>query len=105
LHAVYGTNAYGRAVLSELDHSTIVEEFGARAQQLASLFAMLERPKTLESPRELTEQVAIVELRGGQTMTLQRTIFDDLRRIECANLDDQNELSKHRTLHAMWQAK
>jgi hypothetical protein len=105
LHSVYGTNAYGSAVLSPLDRATVVEQFGARAEELASLFAMLERPKTLESPLELTEQAAVVELRGGQTMALRREMFDDLRKIECANLTDQNELSKFGALSAIWQAE
>jgi 2OG-Fe(II) oxygenase superfamily len=105
LHAIYGTNTYRLAVQSQRDRAKVVEEFGARAEELASLFAMLERPKALEFPRELTDQAAIVELPGGQTMTLLRTTFDDLRKIECANLADQNELSKHRMLSAIWQAK
>jgi hypothetical protein len=82
-----------------------VKEFGRRAEELASLFAKLERPRTLETPKQLTEEAAVVELRGGQTVQLQRTIFDDLRKIECANLADQNELSKHRMLQRIWQAK
>jgi hypothetical protein len=102
LHSVYGTNAYGLAVLTPRDRATVAEEFGVRAEELASLFGMLERPQTLESPRELTDQAAVVELRGGQTMSLQREMFDDLRKIECANLTDQNELSKHGTLSAIW---
>lgn len=105
LHAVYGTNAYGHSVLSQLHRAKVAQEFGPYAEELASLFATLDRPKTLESPRELTEQLAVVELRGGQTMTLQRKTFDDLRKIECANLADQNELSRHRMLIAIWQAK
>ena len=104
LHAIYGTNAYGQAVLSHMDRAKVVDEFGARAEELASLFATLERPKTLESPSGLTDQEAVVELRGGQTMTLPRTRFDELRKIECANLADQNELSRHRILSAIWRA-
>jgi SM-20-related protein len=105
LHAIYGTNAFDHATLSELDRTKIVKEFGRRAEELASLFAKLERPRTLETPKQLTEEAAVVELRGGQTVQLQRTIFDDLRKIECANLADQNELSKHRMLQRIWQAK
>lgn len=103
LHSIYGTNAYPLAVLLPAERATVVGEFGSRAEELASLFAILERPNTLESPRELTEQAAVVEVRGGQTMTLQRDMFDDLRRIECANLADQNELSKLRMLSGVWQ--
>lgn len=105
LHSIYGTNAYGLAVLSPLDRTAVAEEFGARAEELASLFSTLERPQTLESPRELTEEAAVVELREGQTMSLPRDMFDDLRKIECANLADQNELSKHETLSAIWLAQ
>jgi hypothetical protein len=102
LHSVYGTNAYVLALLTSPDRATVAEEFGSRAEELTSLFAMLERPQTLESPRELTDQTAVVELRGGQTMSLPREMFNDLRKIECANLTDQNELSKHTTLSAIW---
>ncbi len=105
LHAIYGTNAYQPAVLSESDRSRVAQEFGTRAEELASLFTILDRPKTLEFPTELTEHAAVVELRGGRRMELQRVPFDDLRKIECANLADQNELSKHKTLQAIWQAK
>jgi hypothetical protein len=105
LHSVYGTNAYGLAVLTPHDRATVAEEFGERAEQLASLFGMLERPQTLDSPRELTDQAAVVELRGGQTISLQRELFDDLRKIECANLADQSELPKHGTLSAIWLAQ
>lgn len=102
LHSVYGTNVYELALLSPLDRATVAQEFGARAEELASLFAILERPRTLESPRELSEEAAVVELREGQTMSLPREIFDDLRKIECANLADQNELLNHRTLSEIW---
>ena len=105
LHSIYGTNTYGHAVLSQSDRAKVVEEFGARAEELAWLFATLDRPKTLESPKELTEQVAVVALRGGQAITLPRTTYDDLRRIECANLEDQDELSRHGTLSAIWRSQ
>jgi hypothetical protein len=58
LHSVYGTNAFGLAVLTPRDRATVAEEFGVRAEELASLFGMLERPQTLESPLELTDQAS-----------------------------------------------
>jgi SM-20-related protein len=104
LHAVYGTNAYERAVLSRRDGANVAAEFGAPAEELASLFARLARPKTLEAPKHLTEEAAVVETRDGKTLTLPRTTFDALRSIEGANLADQNQLAKQPTLSEIWTA-
>jgi SM-20-related protein len=102
LHSIFGTNAYEPALLSQADWQRVADEFGAHAQELARCFASLERPETLENPRQLTDRGAVVELRGGQTMTLDRNSFDALRYIECANLADQNELNRYEALSAIW---
>lgn len=104
LHSVYGTNAYRVVLLASEYKRRVTDEFGARAEELASLFAKLERPQTLETPLELSEKAALVELRTKETVMLDRGILDDLRLMECANLADQNELSKYKTLNAIWQA-
>ena len=98
LHSVYGTNAYRVVLLASEYKRRVTDEFGARAEELASLFAKLERPQTLETPLELSEKAALVELRTKETVMLDRGILDDLRLMECANLADQNELSKYKTL-------
>lgn len=104
LHSIYGTNAYRAALLSSEDRGRVADEFGARAEELAALFANLEGPKTLESPLKLTEQAAWVELRTKETMMVDRATFDALRLMACADLADQNELNEHKTLSAIWQA-
>jgi hypothetical protein len=102
LHSIYGTNAYRRALLSAEDRDRVAAAFGGRASALAELFCRLERPKTLESPLRLTDEAALVELRTQDSMTIDRATFDDLRLIECANLTDQNELNKFKTLRSFW---
>lgn len=102
LHSIYGTNAFNRNVLTPAAKSLIIDEFGTDAEQLAYLFSTLDRPKTLESPLKLGLDMAVVEQRDKQELSLPREIFDDLRKIECANLEDQGSLEKHETLNEVW---
>ena len=104
LHSIYGTNAYRAALLSSEDRRRGADEFGARAEELAALFAKLERPKTLELPLKLTGQAALVELHTKDTRMVDRATFEDLRLMECANLADQNELNNHKALSVIGQA-
>jgi SM-20-related protein len=104
LHAIYGTNSFSHRVLAPSEKAKIVDEFGPRAEELARLFSELERPGTLESPEDLKPESAVVEMRGGQKTMLQRETFDDLRKIECANLTDQNSLAKCQALSKFWKA-
>jgi len=102
LHAIYGTNIFTHSLMTRTARPTIVEAFGENAEQLAYLFSALDRPKTLESPLELTCDVAVVALRDQQKLELSRKAFDDLRMIECANLIDQNALAKQPALIQAW---
>jgi SM-20-related protein len=102
LHALYGTSRFRGRVMTRAEKSKIIDEFGERAEELAHLFSILERPKTLEAPLELNSQAAVVELRDGQKLSLRREIFDDLRMMECANLADQRSLAKYKALSGAW---
>ncbi|HET7073816.1 MAG TPA: 2OG-Fe(II) oxygenase [Mycobacterium sp.] len=103
LHAIYGTNAFRGAVLGSDARTHVGREFGERAEELAHLFSRIDRPKCLESPPHLGADTATVELADGGSLELRRTVFDDLRKIECANLADQGTLSRHRALSALWE--
>src|SRR5215469_5821980 len=102
LHAIYGTNAFEHKVLTPAAKSAIANEFGKDAEQLAYLFSILSRPETLESPLTLDSGAATVELRDKQRMDMPRVIFNGLRKIECANLADQNSLGRYKTLSKLW---
>ena len=102
LHSIYGTNAFRHGVMTRAAKSELIDEFGESAEELAYLFSVLERPKTLESPLDLNSDTAVVELRDGQKLGLQREIFDNLRNIECANLADQQSLTRYRALSNFW---
>jgi SM-20-related protein len=102
LHAIYGTNVFGPGVLTWDARTDIVREFGGRAEELARLFGMVNRPLSLESPLYLDADTAAVQLVDGRRLDLTRRTFDDLRTIECANLADQGTLARYRTLNAVW---
>jgi Rps23 Pro-64 3,4-dihydroxylase Tpa1-like proline 4-hydroxylase len=105
LHSIYGTNIFPNGVMTHQDRSAIIGEFGEGAEYLAYLFSVLDRPMTLESPVDLELDTATVLLRDKSTLLLPRATFDDLRRIECANLADQNSLEKYEslsTLSGLW---
>jgi hypothetical protein len=102
LHAIYGTNAFRHSTMTRADRLTIVGEFGEQAEQLAYLFSIIDRPKTLEFPVELSSDTAVVECNDKQRLKLQRKIFDDLRRIECANIADHGLLDNHSILSQTW---
>jgi SM-20-related protein len=102
LHSIYGTNSFSHSILSPPDKTRIIEEFGERVEELVRIFSMLERPRTLDAPLDLTPEAAVVELRNGEQLKLSRAVFDDLRKIECANLVDQKSLTRHRSLNNVW---
>lgn len=102
LHAVYGTNVFTHSLMAPTSKPAIVKEFGEGAEQLAYLFSVLDRPRTLESPLELDQDNAVLEKRDKLTLTLPRQVFENLRKIECANLYDQNSLAKHQSLRNFW---
>jgi hypothetical protein len=104
LHAIYGTNVFDRGILTQMAKLKIVSEFGERAEELVHLFSLLDRPTTLESPLQLNSETAVVKLTNGGALNLDREIFDDLRKIESANLADQRSLARYRALSVMWNA-
>ncbi|HEY2859630.1 MAG TPA: 2OG-Fe(II) oxygenase [Terracidiphilus sp.] len=101
LHAIYGTNTFTQALLTPVS-SALVKTFGESVDRLVRLFSGLDRPGTLESPRELEPDTALVERRDGQTLRLPRKMFDKLRKIECANLHDQQLLASQPHLLKLW---
>ena len=102
LHSIYGTNAFGPAILGREARAEVVRVFGEQAENLVRLFSTIVRPKFLELPLHLDADTAAVELVGGQRLELSRSEFDDLRKIECANLADQGALAHYQALTAFW---
>jgi hypothetical protein len=102
LHSIYGTNKFPHALMAPEKEQAVIDEFGDTAAHLASLFSLLNRPSTLESPVRIEGDTVIVEGRDQQQLEVPRKIFNDLRSIECANLQDQSSLRKFRGLSAFW---
>ena len=103
LHSIYGTNAFKHSVMTPDTKPAIIDEFGHDAEHMAYLFSILDRPKTLETPLSLDSDHAMVRRNDKQQLRLQRQIFDDLRKIECANLQDQNSLDGYSALSELWE--
>jgi hypothetical protein len=102
LHALYDTNLFAANTDTHATRPKVAAAFGARAEELAYLLSVLVRPQTLEAPSELSPETALVETRDGQKIPLPRSTFDNLRRIECASLEDQNMLAGNGALRRFW---
>ena len=102
LHAIYGTNEIEHALLSAESRPMVADEFGREAEELAHLLSLLDRPATLASPSEASGGSVPVRLRGGKTLLLPRKVFDDLRKIECACLEDQGAPAAHPGVARPW---
>ena len=102
LHSVYGTNLLDHVTVELSDRGNVRRAFGPEAELLAYLFGVLDRPRTLAEPLALDAAEAVVELTDGRDVTLPRSVFDNLRRVECANLADQDCLEDHPALEAFW---
>lgn len=104
LHSIFGTNAFNKTILSYNQSDIIRENFSEKAESLALMFSMLERPSTLETPIHIDYETVTLKLRDGQTHDISLTMFNDLRAMECANLIDQKglKLEKHKNLIDFW---
>ena len=105
LHAVYGTRFFQPGVLTLDARPEVAEAFGGRAEELAHLFCILDRPNTLETPSRQDAQSVTVALNEGGTVDLSRGTFEGLRAIECANLQDQEGLGRYPRLRRAWEAE
>lgn len=75
LHSIYGTNVFTKSTFTHNDRGLIAKKFGPRAEYLAYLFSIIDRPKCLES--------------GDVGFYISADDLSDLRMIEVANLFEQ----------------
>jgi SM-20-related protein len=103
LHSIYGTNAFAKVLLEATDsnRADVARKFGREAEELAYLFHLLERPKTLEEVK-MGEGDCFLEYRFNKFGWHNATVTNALRLIECANLKDQGSLEKWPHLHKLW---
>ena len=104
LHSIYGTSLLDHRMLGPADRAGVAQRLGCEAERLSYLFSSLNRPRTLATPLALDERAALVELRDGGRLELSRQDFDDLRLIDCANLEDQDTLKDYPPLADVWAA-
>jgi hypothetical protein len=100
IHSVFGTNAFTQKMLTEDEQSRTIAIVGERATRLALLFSKIKRPSTLEV--SLGKTTALLDLIDGGTVEVNQQDLESLCAIECANLHDQQELTKFHSLNFFW---
>jgi SM-20-related protein len=103
LQALYNMGRSPQAGPAETDRAAIASRFGWRAERLAYLCSVLDRPRTLDAPLEMTGDAALVATRDGGSLWLAQDEFDALRTIECATLLDRRTLSQSKPLSVFWE--
>jgi SM-20-related protein len=92
-HSIFGTNIFKDSVLKSEDRGRVVDIIGEEATVLVELFRDIERPNTLEDA--LKNKETIVKTRDGRTMELSTEQFNNLCKIEAANLFLQGGFNHH----------
>lgn len=99
LHSIYGTSVFKRVTLPPTPEgrAEVQQAFGDRAERLAFLFHVCERPSCLERGT-LTSRFA-----PGEQIEASRAELRDLRLIEAANFVDQRDsLAKLPAIARVW---
>jgi hypothetical protein len=100
VHSIFGTNAFTHKTLTVEEQEKVSSIVGERATKLALLFSQIKRPSTLELAMGKT--TAMLDLTDGGTVEVAQPDLESLCAIECANLYDQEELSKFHSLQFYW---
>jgi hypothetical protein len=82
LHSIYGTSVFRKVTVPPERRSVIRGLFGERAERLAWLFSVINRPKCLEGLEP------VLDWRTGEPIEVSEQDLADLRLIEVANLGD-----------------
>lgn len=100
-HSVFGTNAFRQICIPEGCRNEVEECIGSEAMKLVELFEKIDRPKTLVENME-KENIQL-RLNDGGLIGVDTKTFKDLLILECANLEEQSYLSKHKKLKEFWE--
>ena len=103
LHSIYGTNALKVQTLSYDSRDIVKELFGEKAENLAYLFSVVNRPKALENARSSNGKI-VLATNDGKEIEVDSTTYRDLLRIEAANLIDQDSINmeSHPVIMGSW---
>lgn len=85
-HSIYGTNAFVRSCMDKNDRDRLRNMIGKRAERLAFLFCVSNRPAAF-LPAVHARQ--LVNRYTGEVMKVPSTVVRQLLEIECANLIEQ----------------
>lgn len=88
-HSIYGTSIYKRRSVSRHERASVRSVIGARAEELAFVFSVLDRPGTWG--RTLATGKAALHGIEDTLLTLDGTMLTELLEIEVANLLEQKE--------------
>jgi 2OG-Fe(II) oxygenase superfamily len=98
-HSIFGTNIFKGACLTLESREQLEAIIGKEATDLVRIFGTIDRPRVLENPAKLVNNLDLTD--GGITTVTQEQ-FDALCAIEAANLYDQNGLDQYPNLKALW---
>lgn len=99
-HSVFGTNAFHAVCIPEDRRDELEACIGSDAMKLVDLFRTIDRPGTLTE--NIGKDKVVLRLTAGGITVVDKSLFDDLVMLECANLDEQSALSKHKLLNQVW---
>jgi len=104
LHSIYGTNAFKHQLVKTdpSNRAMVSNTFGERAESLAYLFSVIDRPATLEKPAPAVNG-HLLKLNYDHRMEVGQELLHDLQLIECANLADQKALGPWPQLRKLWE--
>jgi hypothetical protein len=103
LHSVFGTNAFQKSLFNDAAKQKLIDNFSPRAVELAGLFSNINRPKYLETPKSISDDAVVVVLNDESELTIDRSTYEALCAIECANLIDQDSFKNKPNLHTFWE--
>lgn len=101
-HSVFGTNAFEKVCIDPSLRHEVAEHIGEDATRLVELFSKIDRASTLIE--NIGCDGAELRLTAGGSVSVTKQELDALIAIECANLHEQDELSRHPKLAAYWRA-
>jgi hypothetical protein len=103
LHSVFGTNIFKNKLFNISEQFVLGDVFGHKVSFIASMFATLDRPKTLENYVIIDNKIYLNSL-INEPYVVSYEILHALQTIECANLQDQKSLTKEKypNLYAFW---
>lgn len=92
-HSIYGTQAFNQVTIEKSERTQVQALIGDKAESLVMVFCTLPRPKLLEASLQQSGSAVLPTWMAQVDAAYEKpAFFDDLLRLECANLLEQRML-------------